>query len=122
MAHVEQVNQQDGSIVGSEHNWPENPTINHQFNVRTITANDKKFLRNFTHILSLTLAANLLNFGSEPLGSPMSMVVTITNSTSVATPVRRIVITGLDKGDFTQTNTCGSGSRQITVVFTNPLL
>lgn len=122
VAYVEQVNQ-DGSIVVSEYNFPETTTINHEFNVRTIAATSQVFPQNFIHVIPLKLASNLLNFGDQPLGSPTQLGATITNPTSVAIPVTAITITGTDKGDFTQTNTCGSsvapgGSCQVLVTFT----
>jgi len=122
VAYVERVNQ-NGSIVVSEYNFPEEGTLNHQFNVRTISASSKIFPQNFIHVLSVKLNTNLLNFGNQAEDSTSSLSVTITNPTSAPVPVGGITITGTDKGDFAQTNTCGSsipagGSCQITVTFT----
>jgi surface antigen/6-phosphogluconolactonase (cycloisomerase 2 family) len=122
VAYVEQVNQ-DGSIVVSEYDYPQNTTISHEFNVRTIAVTSKVFPQNFIHVFSLKLGANLLNFGSQPRGSPTELQVAITNPVSQVIPVTGISITGKDAVDFTQTNTCGSsippsGSCEVTVTFT----
>ncbi len=123
VAYVEQVNQQDGSIVVSEYNFPEEGALNHQFNVRTIAASSKVPPQHFIHVLYLKLSTDLLNFGNQVVGTPSSLPVTVTNPTSESIPVTGIAIAGGNKGDFTQTNTCGStippsGGCQITVTFT----
>ncbi len=121
VAYVEKVNS-DGSIVASEYNFPEEGALNHQFNVRTISAGPR-FPQHFIHALYLKLSTDLLNFGNQAVGTPISLPVTITNPTTESIPVSGIAITGANKGDFAQTNTCGStippsGNCQITVTFT----
>ena len=122
VAYVEQVNQ-DGSIVVSEYNFPENATLNHQFNIRTIPASSKVFPQNFIHALYVKLGTNLLNFGNQAVDTSGSLPVTVTNPTGEAIAVAGITIAGTNKGDFTQISTCGSSippgeSCQITVTFT----
>jgi surface antigen len=122
VAYVEQVGKQ-GSIVVSEYNFPETKALNHQFNVRTIPAGSKVFPQNFIHIPYVKLASNLLNFGDQSVNTASSQSVAVTNPTSEPILVAGVTITGTDKGDFTQTNTCGSSispgqSCQITVTFT----
>ena len=122
VAYVEQVNQ-DGSIVVSEYNYPENKAVNHQFNVRPIAVGSRFYPPNFIHILYITVSTDLLNFGSQAVNTSSSLPVTVTNPGSSAVAVAGISISGSNRPDFTQTNTCGSsipagGSCEITVTFT----
>jgi archaellum component FlaF (FlaF/FlaG flagellin family) len=52
---------------------------------------------------------NGLNFGTLPVGTTSSpMIVALTNKGSVTVNISSIAITGMNAGDFLQTNTCGS--------------
>jgi hypothetical protein len=65
-----------------------------------------------------------LNFGSQPVGTTsLPMTITLSNKGGVALSIGGIGITGVNAGDFAQTNTCGSsvprgGSCFISVTFT----
>jgi hypothetical protein len=109
VAYVEQVNS-DGSFVISEFNSPDEPgIIDHRFNVRTISSASKFPPQNFIHVPSLTLSANLLNFGLQTVGSNYSYLsLFVTNPSSVAIPIASIQLVGADKGDFGFSTDCGS--------------
>ncbi len=71
----------------------------------------------------ISLSPSVLNFGTQAVGtsSPGKNIV-ITNHEKVAVNFSTIAITGADRSDFSQTNTCTSvapgGTCTITVVFT----
>jgi hypothetical protein len=49
-----------------------------------------------------------LNFGSQPVGTrSLAKSITLTNKGSVTLNISGIAITGIDAGDFGETNTCG---------------
>jgi hypothetical protein len=64
------------------------------------------------------------NFGNQPVGTTsLPKKITLSNKGSVAVGISRISITGANRADFAETNTCGSGvaagaSCFITVTFT----
>ncbi len=70
------------------------------------------------------LAPTSLNFGNQPVGTKSaSKKITLSNKGSVSVSIASIAVTGADKGDFAETNTCGksvaSGANcSITVSFT----
>jgi hypothetical protein len=54
------------------------------------------------------LAPTSLSFGNQPVGKKsVAQKITLSNKASVAVSITGISITGTDKGDFAQTNTCG---------------
>jgi Bacterial Ig-like domain (group 3)/Abnormal spindle-like microcephaly-assoc'd, ASPM-SPD-2-Hydin len=65
-----------------------------------------------------------LNFGNQPVGTKsLAKKITLSNKASVNVSITSISITGTNKGDFAQTNTCGTSvkagaSCSITVTFT----
>lgn len=55
----------------------------------------------------VTLSATSINFGSHPVGKTSAPnTLTLTNSGQVALSIQSIAITGINPGDFAQTNTC----------------
>jgi hypothetical protein len=64
---------------------------------------------NLIHVPSLTLSANLLNFGPQTVGSNYSnLSMFVTNPTSVTIPIASIQLEGADKGDFGFSTDCSS--------------
>jgi len=65
-----------------------------------------------------------LNFGNQPVGTKsLAKKITLSNKASVSVSITSISITGTNKGDFAETNTCGTtvkagASCTITVTFT----
>jgi hypothetical protein len=65
-----------------------------------------------------------LNFGNQPVGTTsLAKKITLSNKASVTVSITSISITGTDKKDFAETNTCGASvkagaSCTITVTFT----
>jgi hypothetical protein len=56
----------------------------------------------------IQLTPTSVNFGNQPVGTTsLPRKVTVTNKGSVAVKVTSIMITGLNAGDFAETNTCG---------------
>lgn len=55
-----------------------------------------------------SLSATALNFGNVAVGSSSSQTLTLTNVGGAATKIGQVRITGLNKRDYAQTNTCGS--------------
>jgi hypothetical protein len=72
----------------------------------------------------IQLAPISVNFGNQPVGTTsLAKKITLTNKGSVAVNISSIAITGLNAGDFAETNTCGrsiaaGGSCFIKVTFT----
>jgi uncharacterized protein (TIGR03437 family) len=73
---------------------------------------------------TVVLSPASLSFGAHVYLEPSeSQTVTLTNSATTSLNITSISVTGVNSGDFTQTNTCGSrvesnGSCTITVTFT----
>jgi hypothetical protein len=54
------------------------------------------------------LVPTKVNFGNQPVGTKsLAKSITLTNKGSVAVSVSGITITGINAGDFAETNTCG---------------
>ncbi len=72
----------------------------------------------------IQLSPTSLNFGNQPVGTKsVAKKITLSNKASVAVSITSISITGTNKGDFGETNTCGTGvkagaSCTVTVTFT----
>jgi hypothetical protein len=57
----------------------------------------------------IQLSPTLLNFGTVMVGTSSSpQAITLTNTDSVAVAIQGVSFTGVAKGDFSQTNNCGS--------------
>jgi len=57
----------------------------------------------------IQLAPTLLNFGTVTVGSSSTpQAITLTNTDTVAVAIQGVSFTGVAKGDYSQTNTCGS--------------
>lgn len=50
-----------------------------------------------------------LSFGKQSVGTSVSQSVTLTNTGKAALKIASISVTGVDAGDFSQTNNCGTG-------------
>jgi hypothetical protein len=72
----------------------------------------------------ISLSPGSLNFGTVKVGTSSSpQVITLTNTDTVALAIRSLSITGVNRADYPQTNTCGSrvskgANCSITVTFT----
>jgi hypothetical protein len=61
----------------------------------------------------IQLSPTLLNFGTVTVGTSSSpQAITLTNTDSVAVGIQGVSFTGVAKGDYSQTNTCGSSMAQ----------
>ena len=75
-------------------------------------------------IVAATLTPQTLNFGNQTVGTKSQpMIATLTNNQKVALEITKISISGLNVGDFAETNNCGSsvpagGNCAISVTFT----
>ena len=55
------------------------------------------------------LTPTKLNFGNQPVGTTsLAKTITLSNKGHVAVSITSIAITGVNIGDFSQTNTCGT--------------
>ena len=76
-----------------------------------------------TGVASYTVSTTSVPFGNVPHGTTSgSQSVTVTNTSTVALPIRTIKLSGTNPGQFSQTNTCGtsvaaSATCTISVVF-----
>jgi hypothetical protein len=72
----------------------------------------------------IQLTPTSLNFGNQPVGTKsLAKKITLSNKASVSVSITSISVTGTNKGDFAETNTCGTtvkagASCSITVTFT----
>ena len=72
----------------------------------------------------IQLTPTSLNFGNQPVGTKsLAKKITLSNKASVTVSITSISITGTNKGDFAETNSCGTSvkagaSCTITVTFT----
>jgi hypothetical protein len=72
---------------------------------------------------AVMLSPPSVNFGDQPVGTPATAPVTLTNTGNAALTISSIAIAGANPGDFSEINTCGTsvgaaGTCQITVKFT----
>jgi hypothetical protein len=56
---------------------------------------------------AVSLSATSLAFGSQPVGTPTTQTVTLSNTGNAALSITSFALTGANAGDFSQTNTCG---------------
>lgn len=120
VAYVEEV-AQDSSVVVSEYNFPEEGALHNQFGVRRIAASSQYFPQNFIHVLSVVLNADLLNFGSQRVGTRNSMALEIYNDGSGPVQVTDTSLSDPTNFSYAYQGTCTTipvyGGCTVTVTF-----